>query len=140
MVEKYSTLTSKSFSSDLRGSLKMRKRFVLEEQASVYDELLEKSAKLGVIKTAEYLAKVDKKFGVHRLWNSSVEDPYLSVLGHTKIACITCKGKQIPKGKMLKAAETIVDATTLHELEGSDAQEIFDSLPMPIKNKIIDHA
>jgi len=141
ILDKYATLTAKSFSPDLRGNLKMRKGFVLEDQAEVYDELLEKSAKLGVIKTAEYLAKVDKKFGVHRLWNSSVEDPFLSVLGHVKTAnCAVHKGKKITKGKMLKAAESIVDKDTLKELEGPDGLDVFESLPTPLKNKIADNA
>lgn len=141
ILNKYATLTAKSFSTDLRGNIKMRKGFVTEDQASVYDELLEKSASLGVIKTAEYLSKVDRKFGVHRLWNSSVDDPFISVLGHVKEAnCATHKGKKITKGKMLKAAESIVDADTLKELSGPDGLEVFDSLPTPIKNKIADNA
>lgn len=141
-LAKYATLTSKNFNPEMRVHLKVRKNYVDADQAGVYDELLEKSAELGVIKTAEYLAKVDRKFGLHRQWGRAIEDPYLTVLGHTKEANSACchKGKKVAKNKMLKAAEAIVDADTLKELSGPDGIEVFDSLPTPLKDKIINNA
>jgi len=140
ILEKYASVTSKTFNDDMKGLIRARKRYVSEDNASVYDELLEKSASLGVIKTAEYLETIDKKFGLNRLWNRDIESPYLSVLGHTKEAnCSMHKGKKIYKHQLKKAAEAIVDQETLKELDGPDGLAIFESLPTPIKNKIGDN-
>jgi len=63
---------------------------------------------LGVIKTAEYLAAVDRKFDVHRQWGRGVYDPYLSVLGTIKTASCSYKGKSIKKDDLTKAAEILL--------------------------------
>lgn len=137
ILAKYASLTATSFNDDMKHLVRARRRYVSAEDKGIYDELLEKSASFGVIKTAEYLEKIDRKLGIHRQWNSAVEDPFLTVLGHVKEA--TCKmhnGKKVYKHQLKKAAEAIVDADTLKDLEGPDGLEVFDSLPTPIKNKI----
>jgi hypothetical protein len=135
-LDKYASLTSQKFNEDLKAHLLSRKGYVSEDNAGVYDELLEKSASLGVVKTAEYLAVIDKKFEVNRQWNRGVHDPYLSVLGMVKEANCSHKGKTIKKSMLKKAAESIVDADTLKDLSGPDGLDVFESLPRPIKDKI----
>ena len=136
MVEKYASLTSKSFSEDLRAHLMSRKGYVTEDQGQVYDELYQKSAEFGPIKTAECLEKVDRKLGAYRQWNRNIQDPYLSVLGIIKEASVKHKGKTIKQSMLSKAASEIVDADTLRDLMGPEGLDIFESLPVPIKDKI----
>jgi hypothetical protein len=135
-LEKYSNLTASSFNPGMRAHIKSRKGYASEDDAAVYDELLDKSAVLGVVKTAEYLEQVDRKLGLHRQWGIAVEDPYISVLGMRKEAECSHKGKKVKKSMLKKAAESIVDEATLKELEGPDGIAVFESLPTPIKDKI----
>lgn len=136
-LEKYASLTAGAFNTSLRSNIKARKSFVPENDRPVYDELLEKSASFGVIKTAEILEKVDRKLGVHRLWGTELKDPYISVLGMRKEANCSYKGKMIKKSTLKKAAEAIVDSATLLDLEGPDGIAVFESLPTPLKEKIV---
>ena len=136
MIDKYASLTSSKFNADYRHHISMRKGFVSSEDAGVYDELLEKSAKYGVIKTAEYLEKVDSKLGISDQWNHGIADPYISILGMKKEANCSHKGKKIKASMLKKAAENVVDADTLKDLEGPDGVAVFESLPTPIKDKI----
>lgn len=136
LLSKYATLTASSFNSDMKTFIRARRGYVLEEDRPVYDELLEKSASFGVIKTAEVLEKVDRKFGLHRQWGVNIEDPYISVLGMRKEAECMVGKKKVTKKNLVKAAESIVDADTLRDLEGPDGIAVFESLPAPIRSKI----
>ena len=136
MIEKYASLTSSKFNDDYKYHINMRKKLVKEDEANVYDELLEKSAKLGVIKTAEYLEKIDTTLGVNDQWGHKLADPYISVIGMKKEASCSYKGKKVKASMLKKAAENVVDADTLKDLEGPDGIAVFESLPTPIKDKI----
>lgn len=136
MIDKYASLTSSKFNEDYKHHIGMRKGFVSAEDAGVYDELLEKSAKLGVIKTASYLEKVDSKLGISDQWNHGVADPYISILGMKKEGNCSHKGKKIKASMLKKAAENVVDADTLKDLEGPDGIAVFESLPLPLRDKI----
>lgn len=137
LIAKYASLTSRSFNSDMKHLLQIRKSYVLEKDAAVYDELYQKSKELGVIKTAECLEQVDRRLGINKLWNTKLENPFLSVLGHTKEAnCSMHKGKKVYRHQLKKAAESIVDPATLTDLNGEDGLAVFESLPTPIKDKI----
>jgi len=135
-IEKYASLTASRFNDDYREHIRSRKIWVTEDNREVYDELAQRAEELGVIKTAEVLEQVDRKFGVFHEWGHDVVDPYLSVLGIKKEAACSHKGKKIKASMLKKAAEGIVDPTTLRELEGPEAIDIFESLPTPIKDKI----
>ena len=139
VLEKYAHLTSAKFASDWKENIRIRKPYVKEDEREVYDELIEKAAEFGVIKTAEVLEAVDRKLGVNSQWGHSVTDPYLSVLGMKKEAMgASCmhKGKKVKAAMLKKAAEKIVDAATLRDFDGPDALDVFESLPTPIKDKI----
>ena len=136
MIEKYASLTSSKFNEDYKYHINMRKKLVKDEDKSVYDELLEKSAGFGVIKTAEYLERVDTRLGVSEQWGHKLADPYISVLGMKKEANCKYKGKTVKASMLKKAAENIVDAETLKCLEGPDGIAVFESLPVPIKDSI----
>jgi hypothetical protein len=138
-LAKYASLTGDSFNPDMRAHLMLRKGFVPEEDRGVYDELMQKRAKFGTIKTAEYLEKVDRKLGIDHLWGTPIEDPYISVLGMRKFASCSYKGKTIKHSMLKKAAQGIVDKDTLTDLTGPDGIVVFESLPDPIKQKIINN-
>jgi len=135
-IEKYAALTASHFNDDYKELIRSRRIYVTEDNRGVYDELVEKAGELGVIKTAEVLEQVDRKFEVNRQWGHDVVDPYLSVLGIKKEASCTHKGKKIKVSMLKKAAEGIVDPGTLRDLDGPEAAFVFDSLPTPIKDKI----
>jgi hypothetical protein len=139
LLEKYSNLTSSRFSADWKENIRMRRPYVKEDERGVYDELIEKAAEFGVVKTAETLEIVDRKLGVNRQWGQSISDPFVSILGMKKEAmgaCCTHKGKKIKASLLKKAAENIVDSATLRDFDGPEAIDVFESLPMPIKDKI----
>jgi hypothetical protein len=137
-IEKYAGLTASTFNPDYRELIKSRRIYVTEDNRGVYDELAEQAEEMGVIKTAEVLEQVDRKFDVNRQWGREVVDPYLSVLGSMKKEgnCLH-KGKKIKVSMIKKAAEGIVDAETLRDFDGPDAIDVFNSLPMPIREKIV---
>ena len=136
-IEKYASRTGSYFNKDYRAHIRSRKGFVSEDDASVYDELVKGARNYGVVKTAEYLEKVDRQFSIHPLWGSNLEDPYMAVLGMRKEAECLHKGKKIRKSMLKKAAENVVDEETLKELQGPDGIAIFESLPTPLKDKIV---
>lgn len=136
LVEKYAALTASEFNNEFKQCVRARKNYVLEEDREVYDDLIKSAEKFGVVKTAEVLEEVDRKLGVSREWGRGVMDPYLSVIGLKKEAACSHKGKKIKASMLKKAAEGIVDATTLRDFEGPEAIEVFESLPAPIKDKI----
>lgn len=135
-VEKYASLTSSIFNDHYKEYIRARKGYVLEEDREVYDDLIKSAEKFGVVKTAELLEEVDRKLGVSYEWGRGVMDPYLSVLGLKKEASCSHKGKKIKASMLKKAAEGIVDSSTLRELDGPEGIEVFESLPSPIKDKI----
>lgn len=137
LLAKYATLTASSYNPDMKTFIRARRGYVLEEDRPVYDELLEKSASFGVIKTAEVLEKVDRKFGLHRQWGVNIEDPYISVLGMRKEAECMVGKKKVTKKNLVKAAESVVDKDTLRDLEGPDGIAVFESLPKPLQDKIV---
>ena len=47
-----------------------------------------------------------------------------------------CDKKKIKKSMLKKAAENVVDAETLRELNGPDGLAVFESLPRPVREKI----
>jgi hypothetical protein len=136
-LEKYSQLTTSAFNEDYKSHILARRIYVIDEDRDVYVDLARRAEEFGVVKTAELLEEVDRKLGVDRVWGSQVEDPYLSVLGLKKEASCTHKGKKVKQSMLKKAAENIVDAATLQDLEGPDGLDVFTSLPTPIKDKIV---
>lgn len=139
VLEKYASLTSSRFSPNWKENIRMRRPYVKEDEREVYDELVEKAAEFGVVKTAEVLEAVDRKLGVNRQWGHTIVDPYVSILGMKKEAMgASCmhKGKKVRAAMLKSAAEKIVDSATLRDFDGPDAIAVFESLPTPIRDKI----
>jgi len=138
-IEKYAALTASHFNDDYREHIRSRKIFTTEDNRGIYEELLDHAEDFGVIKTAEVLEHIDKTLDVYREWGHDIVDPYISVLGMKKEANCSHKGKKIQVSMLKKAAEGIVDSGTLRDLDGPEAAFVFDSLPTPIKDKIINN-
>ncbi|MFA6295591.1 MAG: hypothetical protein WC666_04210 [Candidatus Paceibacterota bacterium] len=136
-IEKYASLTAESFNKQYEIAIRARKSFVLEEDRQAYDELIAKSAELGVIKTAEILEKLDRASGAYRQWNVGLVDPYLSVLGVKEEKLTKHAGRTIKAADFKKLSSGIVDDATLADLQGPDGLDVFDSLPTPVKNKLV---
>ena len=136
VIEKYASLTADAFNKHYKEAIRARKGYVQEEDRQAYDELVTKSAELGVIKTAEILEKLDRESGAHRKWNTDILDPFLSVLGTVEERFVKQAGYQIKAADFKKLSSGIVDDATLAELQGPDGLDVFESLPTPVKNKL----
>lgn len=135
-IEKYATLTSAGFNKHYKAAIRSRKGYVQEDDRDAYDQLVEKSAELGVIKTAEILEKLDRESGAYRKWNTGVLDPFLSVLGTVEERLVKQAGFTIKAADFKKLSSDSIDAETLAELQGPDGLDVFESLPTPVKNKL----
>lgn len=137
VIEKYAKLNPEKFSGHFKAAVLARKGYVLEEDRAAYDELVAKSAELGVVKTAEVLEKLDRESGAYRKWNVSLMDPYLTVIGERTEAFKKHASYTIKAADLKKLSSDVVDADTLAELQGPEGLEVFESLPTPIKNKLV---
>ena len=135
-IEKYASLTASGFNKHYKAAIRSRKGYVQEDDREAYDQLVEKSAELGVVKTAEILEKLDRESGAYRKWNTAVLDPFLSVLGVREERFVKQAGFTVKAADFKKLSSDSIDAATLADLQGPDGLDVFESLPTPIKNRL----
>lgn len=136
-MQKYASVDTATLNPDFKRHLSIRKSYATEEYSAVYDQLNEKLANIPLIKVARVLEEIDKDAGLSKFWSRGIEDPIFSVYALKKEACTMHKGKKVTKACLKKLATDVIDETTLKDLQGEEGLIIFDSLPTPIKDKLI---
>jgi hypothetical protein len=146
-LAKYANLNTDTFNQNFKFHVKSR-QYLLEgkkEAVDIYDELLEKSAELGPGKTLEALEAVDREYKISKYWGSRIEEPLLSVFEPMKkVASIEYDGKTITADSLssgLRGQQDlagIIDEYTHTELTAGtkESLDIFESLPMPVKDAL----
>jgi hypothetical protein len=137
------------YNPDLDLEIEVRKSLTLDrDQLGMLDELLEKKASLNPNKFAQVLTKLDEQIGLDKYWDSNISDPYSAVFSMPKMAdysysngCKEITGNQIRKAvkaeNFREKMEGQVSKEIIDEMEGNPV-EIFESLPRPTKDLIID--
>lgn len=131
---KYASLSS-SRNPELEEHIAIRVSYSAPQFAKQYNEI---DLKAGLSKIAEALEELDKDSGLFKMWNRSIEDPYLSVFGVKNEAFVKVASKTVTRAKLAALQTDVIDSELLADLKGPEGVEIFESLPMPLKNKIAD--
>jgi hypothetical protein len=138
-IEKYANIHPNTLSRTFGAAIAARKGYVLEAERNVFDELAKQASTLGPVKTAKVLEEIDRKLGLNREWNKSIEDPVFSVFDTTPqrfVKVAGYNGIEINLESLRKLPNGIVDAATAEDLKGPEGLDIFESLPTPVRQKI----
>jgi hypothetical protein len=141
-IQKYAYLNSSEFSKQFPDHIAIRQSYVSEDDKLAYAELLEKSSELGVTKTASLLEKLDKHANINRLWDVCITDPVLAVHGEKETMFVKHGNLNITDVDLKamtehKDIDKYIDASTKNDLLTDEGLDIFESLPSPIKDKLI---
>lgn len=141
-IEKYAQLDAAHFADDFARHISIRQSYVGDTYKLAYAELLEKSAELGVAKTATVLERLDKKANINRLWDTCIADPASAVYGFETPKFIKVAGMNVTANDLKKIAEhpdaeKYIDSQTKAALTSDEGLDIFESLPSPIKDQLI---
>ena len=143
-INKYASLNISEFNKEFRDHIKVRKTFVKEAEVGIYNDLLVKAKEIGPSKTAAVLHKIDKSFGLTKLYGKTIEDPLLTVFsGPDKYAELVADidGTKVSL-KQLKALNdddltTIVGNDAIPELKSNEGLEVLASFPKPIRLEVL---
>jgi len=136
-LEKYAHLSSKTFNPDFEKHVTIRKSYLYETDADIYDDILLQKDFNGVTKTASLLYDADIETGNYKYWGRGIEDPVLSVFGMQKEASVKYAGKEVTLAKLKNLDTDLVDETTLTGLKSDEGLDVFESLPTPVKDELI---
>lgn len=141
-VAEYAGLNISEFNSNFQSHVNMRKGLTLDKEAhELYDELLEKSASLGVMTSARALEAVDTHYGLNRQWGQKIMDPILSTCSMQKEAEVEIDGQYVSQSQLnslvSKDLSGWVDDYTKKELSGPDGLDVFKSLPEPTREGLL---
>lgn len=144
VLEDYANLDIHSFNDNFNRHVSMRKNFVKEadlEDVHLYDELLEKSAELGVVNSARALEAIDSRFGLEPLWGNRLADPVISTCSMEKEAEIEIDGRYVTQSELDGLAQKDlsgwIDDNTKKELQGPDGLHVLKSLPEPTREGLM---
>ena len=144
-IDKYASLNILEFNKEFRDHIKVRKSFVKEAQSGIYDDLLGRSKEIGTSKTAAVLHKIDKSFGLTKLYGKSIEDPLLSVFsGPDKyaemVADIDDTQVSLRQLKSLNDDDLtpIIGNDAITELKSNEGLEVLASFPKPIRLEVLE--
>lgn len=141
-IAKYAGLNINDFNDDYKAHISMRKGYTNDTDAhGLYDELLEKSAEIGVVTSVRALEGIDKICGLNVHWGTKVADPVLSLCSMQKEAETEIDGQYVSQsqlnGLLQKDISGWVDDYTKQELSGSDGLDVFKSLPEPTREGLL---
>ena len=144
-ISKYASLNILEFNKEFRDHIKVRKSFVKEAEVGIYNDLVAKAKEIGPSKTAAVLHKIDKSFGLTKLYGKSIEDPLLSVFsGPDKYAEMVAKidGTTVSLRQLKSLNEDdltpIIGNDAISELKGNEGLEVLASFPKPIRLDVMD--
>jgi hypothetical protein len=135
-IEKYASVDASQLSKHFRAAVLARKGYTEEDNGQAYDDLVKEAKTLGPVKTAEVLEELDRKSGVYREWNKSVEDPIFTVFDIKKEASVKIGNIVVTASKLQTLPSGIVDEATLADLKSAEGLDVFESLPTPLKVKL----
>lgn len=127
-LKPYAMLDLEKFGENFYPNIQARKNLTHNPKfQDVYDRILDDHETLGPIKTAEVLSRADDGAGMNRaIEKEQVHDVMLAVFGQKKEASFLDKLSQV-------GLTNYVDKYTAKELQGEDAEAVFQSLPDPTK-------
>ncbi|MCX7589975.1 MAG: hypothetical protein N2Z85_03555, partial [Patescibacteria group bacterium] len=146
LIEKIATVDPNLFNKDFYYHIKIRKENLPVDQyeaKEIFDELLAKADYLGTIKTAQILELIDEEYNLKQYYSKNIAHPVISTFSFEKNA----EGRYIDdiyitKDDIKNIANynitDLVGTDTIKELRGPDSLDVFSSLPMPIRKKLIE--
>lgn len=106
----------------------------------MYNKLLEKSASLSPQETMETLSELDQSTGAWSYWGDKIDDPLVATYAQEKKAQyyngkpVTLEGlKSIDMGVLTE----IVGTEGVTDLRSDSGMDVFNALPVPIKEEIV---
>lgn len=141
-IAKYAGINISDFNENYPSHINIRKKYLLnEEDFGIYEELLEKSASLGVQTSARALEAIDLHYGLDKLWGTKLADPILSTCSMQKEAEVEIDGTYVSRSQLnsllRKDISGWVDDYTKKELAGEDGLDVFKSLPEPTREGLL---
>lgn len=140
-IDKYAHLSPYKYNDDVEHHINMRERYTSDEtQKAACRSLAEKCRRIGVLKTASEIAKLDEEVGATRAYGHTLVDPLLAALGNSKVAMREVDDRIVTQDMINKALDgdgkDYVDSYTATELRGDEGIDVFASLPEPIRHNL----
>ena len=144
VINDFTALNKEAFSDNLRKHLNIRTSYLSDDDSNdhIYDELWSEREDIGPLKTAYVLEAIDRELNLDMLYGDKILDPLRSTLSVTKVASIMYNGTDISQENLnsIKSDDLglIVGEGLIEELKSNNGLTVFDSLPYPMKNEIVE--
>ena len=142
---KYASLDSKNFNSNLEDHLNARINFIHDDTyKEVYAELKKSYSELGTEKTAKLIHELDKRSGLDKVYGDKhgFEDAVITTYGQVKVASLDIDGYDVTEEDLAgldhDQLTDYMDSDTLSELNGEEGLYMLKSLPKPVRDKTIE--
>jgi len=142
LIDEFNSLDKKAFNEDFKHHLNIRKSYIEDEEESVLDDLWLQKDEIGPYKVAYVLEAIDKELNLDSLYGDRILDPLRSTLSQEKTANIQYNGTTVNQSDLMALKNTdlgpIVGEGIVSELKSDNGLVVFNSLPEPIKDEILE--
>jgi hypothetical protein len=146
VVNDFNNLNKEAFNENFKAHLNIRKTYLTEddENTNVFDELWDQKDEIGPYKVAYVLEVIDKELNLNDYYDGKIVDPLRSVLGNgiPKVASVVFGDKRITQEDLNKIPSSelgvIVGEGLVSELRDDNGLVLFDTLPYPMKEEIVE--
>lgn len=143
-LSKYANFTPTEFNSDYKFHILNRRRFITDgdsDTLNMLNDIVKRADEFGVEKTAALVELLDQDLGISRLYGQKLLHPIEAIYGTVKEASVKAGSHEITLGMLSKMSASdlseFVGTDGAQELQSENGLEVFDSLPMPIKEAIL---
>lgn len=144
-IEKYASLSQKTFNEDFYNHVQVRKSYLKESEVETklaYDELITRADELGPVNCAYVMEEIDKTASLNGTYGKGILDPLFATLGTEKKAGREIDGTMVYPDQLKKIDEgtltSLVGNDVIKELKSDSGLDVLASLPRPVRADILE--